>query len=292
MNIKHKITSTKQRIIMKELLNKKGKLILIAGIATVLIVGAIAVCLVIMNSKRTIGGDWEMIVNPEISDTAPDEGDSSRKVYYTFSEPGKYGDGEYKTFFDSGIEAGEYKLSEKDGKSYINMGTVDLEYKIEGAELTITYPESYNEQTGEKLSAEDYVFIRAKAPEYEKEAYNSFETDNALIAQWITEERTLSYYASELSYTETVEFLGNGVMVIRYYSEELLLDRYMYYAYTAENGTLIFSPVTDKETKYEVSYTFDKDGDLRFENDETSSSIFSDAFFSDVTFYRKEVDNK
>lgn len=278
---------------MKMILNKKRKIILIAVIAAALIVGALVICLVRMNVKQTvsdetISGDWKMIVNPEITDFTSDETDNSQKVYYTFSEPGKYGDGEYKTIFDGGIEAGEYKLSEKDSKSYINMGTVDLEYKIEGSELTVTYHESSDEQTGEKIPAEDYVFIRTKAPKYENDAYESFETDKALIAEWVTEERTLSYYASELSYTETVKFLENGVMVIKYYSEDLLLDRYMYYVYTVENNTLLFSLVTDKETKYKVSYTLDKDGNLKFKNDETSSSIFSDAFFSDVTYYHKE----
>ena len=167
------------------------------------------------------------------------------------------------------------------------MGTVDLEYKIEGSELTMTYPESLDEQTGEKIQAEDYVFTRTKAPEYKNEAYESFETDKVLIAEWVTEERTLSYYTSELSYTETVEFLENGVMIIRYYSEDLSLDRYMYYAYTVEDSILLFSLVTDKETQYKVSYTLDKNGNLKFENDETSDSIFSDAFFSDVTYYHK-----
>lgn len=273
---------------MKEMLNKKKKIILIAVTAAALTVGALVMCFVKMNAKSTISGDWEMIVNPEIADSV----NSSQKVYYTFSEPGQYGDGEYKTIFDSGVEAGDYKLSEKDGKSYINMGTVDLEYKIEGSELTITYPEGSDQQTGEETSAEHYVFSRAKAPEYEKEAYESFETDKDLITEWVTEERSLSYYASELSYTETVEFLENGVMIINYYSEDLLLYRYMYYAYTAQDNTLIFSPVTDKETKYKVSYKLDKNGNLKFENDETSSSIFSDAFFSDVTYYHKEDGNK
>lgn len=283
---------------MKMILNKKKKIILIPVIATALIAGALIICLIKINAKQTvsddtingdtISGDWEMIVNPEITNITSNETDNSQKVYYTFSEPGKYGDGEYKTIFDGGIEAGEYKLSEKDSKNYINMGTVDLEYKIEGSELTVTYPESSDEQTGEKIPAEDYVFTRTKAPEYENESYDSFETDKALIAEWVTEERFLSYYANELSYTETVEFLENGVMVIKYYSEDLLLDRYMYYAYTVENNTLLFSLVTDKETKYKVSYTLDNDGNLKFENDETSSSIFADAFFSDVTYYHKE----
>lgn len=278
---------------MKEKPMKKNKIVCIVVVAAALIAGVLVTCLVKMNAKQsvsdeTISGDWEMIVNPEITNIASDETDHSQKVYYTFSEPGKYGDGEYKTIFDGGIEAGEYKLSEKDGKSYINMGTVDLEYKIEGSELTVTYPESSDEQTGEKIPAEDYVFTRTKAPEYENEAYESFETDKDLIAEWVTEERSLSYYASELSYTETVEFLESGVMVIKYYSKYLLLDRYMYYAYTVEDNTLLFSLVTDKETKYTVSYTLDQDGNLKFENDETSSSIFADAFFSDVTYYHKE----
>ena len=272
---------------MKKILNKKKKIILTAVITAVLIVGALIACLVIKNDSQSISGEWEMIVNPEITDSAQDDVNSSPKVYYTFSKAGKYGDGEYKTIFDCGIEAGKYKLSEKDGKSYINMGTVDLEYKIEGSELTMTYPESLDEQTGEKIQAEDYVFTRTKAPEYKNEAYESFETDKVLIAEWVTEERTLSYYTSELSYTETVEFLENGVMIIRYYSEDLSLDRYMYYAYTVEDSILLFSLVTDKETQYKVSYTLDKNGNLKFENDETSDSIFSDAFFSDVTYYHK-----
>lgn len=267
---------------------KKKKIVCIVVAAAALIVGALVTFLVKMNAKQTISGDWEMIVNPEITNSTPNEVNSIQKVYYTFSEPGKYGDGEYKTIFDGGIELGKYKLSEKDGKSYINMGTEDLEYKIADSELTITYPENFDEQTGEKAPAEDYVFSRAKAPEYENEAYELFETDKGLIAEWVTEERTLSYYTSELSYTETIEFLENGVMIIKYYSEDLLLDRYMYYAYTVKDSTLLFSPVTDKETKYKVSYTLDKDGNLKFENDETSSSIFADAFFSDVIYYHKK----
>ncbi len=273
---------------MKDKRNPKKIIIWIAGIAAAFVVGASVICFIIMNAEQTISGEWEMIVNPEIADPV----DSSQKVYYTFSEAGQYGDGTYQTIFDSGIEKGDYKLSEKDGIGYINMGTVDLEYKIEGSELTITYPESTDPQTGEKILAEDYIFKRAKAPDYETESYESFTADKALFAAWITEERTLSYYTTELSYTETVEFLESGVMVIHYYSEELFLDRYMYYAYTTENNTLTFSPVMDKETKYLVSYTLDSGGNLQFENDATSSSIFADAFFSDVIYYPKGDENQ
>ena len=272
---------------MKKIMKNK-KTVLFFALAIALIACTLVSCKNVKDEPQTISGDWKMIVNPEITNSVSDEVNGSQKVYYSFSEPGKYGDGKYKTIFDGGIEEGEYKLSEKDGKSYINMGTEDLEYKIMDSKLTITYPESSDEQTGEEIPAEDYVFSRAKAPEYENESYESFETDKSLIAEWVTEERTLSYYTNELSYTETVEFLESGVMIIKYYSEDLLLDRYMYYSYTTEDNILSFSLVTDKETRYKVSYTLDKDGNLKFENDETSSSIFADAFFSDVTYYHKE----
>lgn len=234
----------------------------------------------------TLSGNWEMIVNPEIPES--DRKDEPQKIYYTFSETGQYGDGEYRTLFDGGIEKGTYKLSEKDGKRFVNMGTADLQCRIEGSELTLTYPESTDEQTAETKPAADYIFTRAKAPEYENESYDTFETDEKLIASWTTDERTLSYFANELHYTETVTFSENGVMVIHYLSEDLALDRSMYYSYTAADGALTFSLVTDKKTQYQAQYTFDADGNLQFVNDETASSIFADAFFSDVTYYFKK----
>lgn len=63
-----------------------------------------------------------------------------------------------------------------------------------------------------------------------------------------------------------------------------MLDRYMYYAYTAKNGRLEFSLVTDKETKYTVSYKTEDGKSLKFTNDKTTSSIFADEVFSDVTY--------
>ena len=231
-------------------------------------------------TRTTLGGDWEMTVNPELS--TPDEADAGKKVYYTFSEPGKYGDGVYKTIFDGGVEEGKYKLSEKDGKDYINMGTEDLEYSISDSVLTITYPEKKDEQTGEKTQAKTYVFEPAKAPDYENESYDSFTTDEKLSGEWKTDERTLEYYTAELSYTETVSFNPNGVMTIHYESRDLALDRYMYYAYSAADGELRFSLVTDKATEYKVSYKV-SGKELTF-SDDTSASIFADAFFGDVKY--------
>lgn len=239
-------------------------------------------------------GAWELVVNPEIEHSTPDEVKDSDRVYYTFSKSTGYGNGTYKTYFNGGVEEGEYKLSEKDGKKLINMGTEDLEFKITGsklfgnAKLTIVYPEYTDEQTGEKHSAENYIFVQSENPKYEEQSYYEFKTDEALINKWITNERTLAYFAYELSYTETVEFFDNGIMTIRYESEDLAVDRYMYYAYTAENNKLTFSLITDKETKYTVAYEFDNNGNLKFTDDTTDASIFADSFFSDFTYYKSE----
>lgn len=266
------------------------KRLVISIITAVVLIAACAVVYSFL-APKSISGDWELVVNPEISKATPDEVKDSDRVYYTFSKPGEYGDGVYKTYYDGGVEEGEYKLSEKSGKKFINLGTEDLEYKIIGsklfgnAKLTVTYPEYTDEQTGQKSPAQDYVFVQEKAPEYEKQSYDSFETDKTLVSEWVSNERTLSYYVNELSYTETVKFYDNGIMTIHYESTDLALDRYMYYAYTVKDGTLTFSLVTDKETQYTVSYEFDKDGNLKFTEDNTSSSIFSNEFFADVTYY-------
>lgn len=255
------------------------------------VIAAAAVTAFLAFSPCTVDGEWELVVNPEVAKSTADEADSSQKVYYSFSKPGEYGDGTYKTFYGSGVEEGKYKLSESDGKKLINLGTGELEYKTEGvklfgsAKLTITFPEQTDEQTGQKTEAQDYVFSQAKAPDYDKEAYSSFDADKKLNGEWATNERTLSYYPTDLTYTETVKFNDNGIMTIHYKSPDLALDRYMYYAYTTKDGTLTYSPVTDKESKNTVSYKFDSDGNLKFSDDKSNNSIFADAVFSDVTYY-------
>ncbi len=266
---------------------KKGALI--AVISVVVLIAAAAAAYLFFGPK-TIAGDWELVVNPELGNETPDEAQSVEKVFYTFTKPGEYGDGTYKTYFDGGVEEGAYKLSEKDGKRYINMGTEDLEYRIEGvklfkaAKLTITYPEFADEQTGQTAPSQDYIFEQAESPKYEKCSYKSYETDKALVGEWTTNERTLGYFSEDLSYTQTVKFTDKGIMTIHYQSDDLALDRYMYYAYTAENGELSFSLVTDPDTVYTVSYEVGGDGTLKFTEDNTSDSIFADSFFSDVVY--------
>ncbi|MCH5213462.1 MAG: hypothetical protein J1G06_10650, partial [Oscillospiraceae bacterium] len=145
-----------------------------------------------------------------------------------------------------------------------------------------------DEQTGQKSPADEYFFVQAKAPEYENESYDSFETDKLLVAEWVTKERYVSYYDYKLSYTETVKFYDNGIMTIHYESADLALDRYLYYAYTVKNGALTFSLVTDKDTQYTVLYGFDEDGNLNFIEEDAPTSIFADAIFSDVTYYASD----
>ena len=268
----------------------KKRIAIIAIIAAVVLIAA-GVLLYGFLAPQKITGDWELVVNPEISRATPDEVEDSDRVYYSFSEPDSNGEGTYKTYFDGGVEEGKYALSEKGSKKFINMGTEDLEYTITGsklfgsAKLTITYPEQKDEETGVATPAQDYVFVREKSPEYEKESYRSYQTDTALSGEWKTDERTLSYYVYDLSYTQTVRFSDSGVMTIHYESADLVLDRVMYYAYTAEGGMLTFSPVTDKETKFTVPYRIDGSGNLLFTDDNTTASIFADAFFGDVTYY-------
>lgn len=266
---------------MKKSINLKRRIILAVSVAVVVIALAFAARIFFMSA--TIEGDWVLAVNPEISNATADEADTA-KAYYTFSSSGQYGDGTYKTYYEGGIEEGEYKLSEKDDKKYINLGTEELEYTISKSKLTIIYPE-YTDEYGQTTSAQEYIFERAKAPNYEKESYKDYKTDKSLLSEWTTSDRKLYYGEYELSYTETVMFKENGIMTIHYESADLMLDRYMYYAYTADSGKLTFSLVTDKETRYNAIYNIDKDGNLTFSDDSTTASIFADEFFSDVIYY-------
>ncbi len=279
---------------MKENQNhKKGVIIAVIVLIVLIAAGAIAYAFL---APKTVEGGWELIVNPETSQATPDETEKSsrEKVFYIFSKPGEYGDGTFKTCYDGGVEEGEYKLSEKAGVRYINLGTEELVYTITGsklfgsAKLTITFPEQTDQETGQTTPAQDYVFAQAKAPDYEKEAYSSFETDEAFIGEWIANTRSVPYYTYEIPYTQTVKIQKDGIMTIRYESSDLMLDRTMYFAYTAKNDALTFSLVTDKETQYTVSYTFDNAGNLTFTQDDTKDSIFSDAFFGDATYYTPE----
>ena len=287
---KIRIRNERQSMENKTKTKKRITVIVIAAAAMIIV----AVAIYIRLAPKTVSGNWELIVNPEISRATPDETGASGKVYYSFSKPDDTGKGDYRTYFDSGVETGTYELSEKGNRRYINMGTEDLEYTVTGLnipgmeKLTVTYPEKTDEQTDQTTPAQDYIFVRSEAPDYEKESYSSYHTDVSLLGKWTTDERTLSYYVYDLSYDETVNFKDNGIMTIHYESADLALDRELYYAYSAEDGTLSFSPVTDKETVYTVKYGFDGGKVLLFKDDNTSASIFADAFFSDFSYKKAE----
>ncbi len=268
---------------------KKSPLLYIIPCAVVLVM-AVAVLLSFI-LPGTFTGVWELTVNPEITQATGDEIEEADRVYYIFEKADKFGDGKWKVCFDGGVEHYEYELLKEDGANKINLGSVNLDYKFKGSailgnrKVVLTLPEQIDETTGLTTQAQEYVLERAKNPKYEKQSYKRFEVDEKLVGEWITNERTLEYYMYEIPYTETVEFLDNGVFNIHYESEDLALDRYMYYAYTANDGKLAFSLVTDEETQYTVSYEFDENGNLKFTDDETVDSIFADAFFSSVTYY-------
>ncbi len=272
---------------------EKKKLAIIIALAVVALVAAIVLGSFLI--PKSLTGSWELTTNPELGDVAtPDEIEERDRVYYIFEKPNRYGQGEWTVYFDGGAEIYEYKFVEKDGVKKINLGSIDLDYKIKGSKLlgnakcTLIYPEYTDETTGETVEAAEYVLEQTRAPKYSKDSYDDFETDGKLLSEWATNERFVSYFYYNIPYTQTVSFTDDGVMTIHYESTDLALDRYMYYAYTAKDGELTFSLVTDKDTKYTVSYEFDDDGNLKFNDGTTDASLFADAFFSDVTFYTPE----
>lgn len=267
----------------------KKKIIIFSVIAAVIVAAGVAAYLLYLKNSeesrpKTIEGAWELEVNPETAQATPDEAQSQEKIVYVFSKPGEYGDGTYKSYYYSGMEEGDYKLSEKHGEKLIDLGTGEFAFKLEGSKLTITFPEQTDEQTGQTTPAQDYVFKRTKAPNYDDEHYSSYDTDEVLLKSWVTESRTFNYYDNDVPYTETVTFNDKGIMSIQYVSQDLELNRTMFYAYSAKDSELTFSPVTDKENKTTVSYKIDNDGNLQFTNDNTTSSMFGDAVFSDVIY--------
>lgn len=272
-----------------------NKLLLLLVIFLSIVFVAAVVIGVSFIAPKNIKGAWELVVNPELPAATADEAFDSDKAYYVFYKPDKYGRGEYYTCYQGGVEYYKYELLKEDSVNKINLGAENMEYRITGskllgnAKLTIIFPEYDNESTGETFEAQEYVFEQAKNPDYEKQCYKEFNTDSALTGEkWTSRERTLAYYYYEIPYTQSVEFTDDGIMKIRYESQDLALDRYMYYAYTAKDKELVFSLVTDKDTRYTLSYDFDEKGNLKFTDDKTASSMFADAFFGEFTFYTQD----
>jgi len=272
----------------------KNKLILLISVLLGIVLlgsGVIGASFII---PKSITGAWQLVVNPEVAAATDDEVPESERVYYVFDKADRYGRGEYRLCYQGGVEYLEYELMEKDSVKKVNLGAEDMEYIITGskllnnAKLTLVYPGYTDENTGETYEAQKYIFVQAKNPLYEKASYKDYEVDKKLVGEWVNNQRSLSYYYYAFYYTQTVDIKDNGVMVIRYESEDLGLDRYIYYSYTAKDNELTFSLVTDKESKYTVAYEFDENGNLKFIDDTTTASIFADAFFGDFTFYTPE----
>lgn len=274
--------------------HKSKKLLFLFVILGVIVIlaGVIGLSFVL---PKNISGAWELVINPEVPVATADEIPEGDRAYYVFDKPDRYGRGEYHTCYQGGVEYYKYELMEENKINKINLGSENMEYKITGskllgnAKLTIIFPAYTDESTGTSVQAQEYIFSQAKNPDYAKRSYKDYKTDSALTdKKWTSNERTLLYYYYEIPYTQTVEFTNKGVMTIRYESADLGLDRYMYYSYTTNENELTFSLVTDKDTKYTVSYELDHKGNLKFSNDITANSIFADAFFGDFTFYTPE----
>lgn len=201
--------------------NKKKNMYIKRVVLSVGIVIVVLILIAVLSFlfPKSIEGSWALVVNPEVVQATPDEIDDSNNAYYTFSKPGDYGDGEWTTYFDGGVEKGDYKLSHKVDKEYINMGSGEFEYVITGskllgnAKLVITYPEYTDDATGAVTPTQEYIFEQDKAPKYSDESYESYHIDKSLLGEWITNERTLAYSVYSLSYVESVNFAENGNLV-------------------------------------------------------------------------------
>lgn len=272
--------------------SKKLLIILIVLGVILIVAGAVGASYLL---PKGITGTWELVINPEVAVSTADEIPEADKAYYVFDKPDRYGRGEYHTCYQGGVEYYKYELMEENKVKKINLGSEDMEYRVTGskllgdAKLTIIFPEYTDETTGVSYEAQEYVFEYAKNPDYVNQSYKDYVIDNGIVGEkYTSNERSLTYYYYNIPYTQTLEFTKSGVMIIHYESADLGLDRYMYYAYTAKDSELTFSLVTDKDTKYTVSYEVDESGNLKFSNDITSSSIFADAFFGDFVFYTQD----
>ena len=280
----------KIRSILRKFFSNKKRVILSAGILCFIAVGAVIA--VSFLAPKTVTGSWELTVNPETNITADGSLKEADRVYYIFEKPDSSGKGNWSIYYDGGVEHYKYRLTKENGEKKINLGSDDLTYKIVGsklfgtAKMTIIYPET-DPETGE-TTEQEYILEQRKAPDYRKKTYADFETDDKLAGEWATNARSLEYYTYLLPYKETLSFGKDGILTIRYESEQLELDRYLYYAYTANGKELTFSPVLDRETKYTVQYGFDAEGNLNFLDDNTSDSVFADAFFDSVLYYPPE----
>ncbi|MDO4748929.1 MAG: hypothetical protein Q4A12_07125, partial [Eubacteriales bacterium] len=257
------------------------------------VLGIVAFVLLSFFGPKNVEGAWLFPLDEMLAEASADEAEETERAYYVFDEADDYGKGTWRTYYDGGVEEYEYQLIDDNGVDKINLGNMDLLYEITGskffgtAELVLTVPASTDEQTDEETKEESYVLTYTSDPAYDEKSYDEYDVDDELIGEWATNERFLNYFYYTIPYEQQVEFTDDGIMIIHYKSEELMLDRYMYYAYTTNGKTLTFSLVTDLENSFTVDYVID-DSKLKFTTDDTSGSIFSDQYFSDVTYYRPD----
>lgn len=247
----------------------------------------------LMMPKNILKGTWELTVNPDRIAEDDSKLKESDRTFYEFSKIDADGKGTWKSYNNGCVETGEFTIFKKSGKTYINLGGEDLEYKLKGnknfnkAKFTLIYPEQKDPSTGQVFPASTYVMEQSPNPEYDKNTYNEYNTDSKILGEWKSNERALQYFTEAIPYNQTVTFNDNGIMNIRYETEGLNI--LSYYAYTVKDNKLTFSLVTDLKTKYTVEYNIDEAGNLKFvDTTTTQSPIFGDAFFGEYTYYRPD----
>lgn len=279
----------KIRSLLQSMFSSKKRVILFALVFLFLAAGVVVA--ISFLGPKTVVGSWELTVNPETAILEDDSVEETERVFYIFEKPDRSGKGTWQIRFNGGVEYYEYQLTKENGTRKINLGSADLTYRIVGsklfgtAKMTLVYPETTDPGTGETREALEYGLEQRKAPDYGDMSYEEFKTDDRLTGEWATNARFLTYYTYTLPYNQGVTFTRDGIMTIRYESEQLEIDRYLYYAYSVADGELTFSPVLEKEKSFTVRYGFDKDGNLIFLDDTTSDSIFADEFFGDAVYY-------
>jgi hypothetical protein len=253
----------------------------------VFLVALIAFGVYYVFGAKTITGSWAYTVESSESSSA-DEAEEENVLYYVFDKADSNGSGTYHVYSQGAEQTGTYTISSDNDNKIINMGGSDLYYDIEGiklfgnATLKLTMPASTDSTTGEEVEEQTVELKESSDPDYESQTISDYKTDDKLTGEWESSDRTFLYYGMyELQYTENVQVSDDGIIKVHYTCTDLGVDSTIYYGYSADNGTLKLKRATsdDEETvKYSV-----KNGKLTF-TDKTTSSIFYDEIFGDVTY--------
>ncbi len=262
----------------------------------------IAFCIVVVSllvygaytvMNTTVTGAWMYKISyNDTSATADEAKTTQEEAYYVFDKVNEKGKGKFHEYSQGAEQSGNYSVSTKDGKNLITleynpMAKNELTYEVTGnrlfgtAKLKLIQAAYTDQSTGQEIPEQSIELECSSSPEYDKNTFDSYNTDEKLTGTWNTDDRKFFYYYTELPYSEKLEFSDNGVLKITYVQSDMYLDRTLYYSYTVDKGKLKIKRATS-DTEEEVKYSI-KNGKLKF-TDKTQSSIFYDAIFGDVEY--------